>query len=262
MAYLTIPNVQVPNLATGKVRQSIMDPSTVQLSPIGMEYKQDVRKFRYCRAGAALGGVLRGAINGHIIPGDTGAPGFEGAAGYASVAGQDTVQIADTETTHTTNYYSGGFMVVFGTQYQSYYIISSTGSDGTSVTLKLSDPLDEALAASGVGVTLYPSIYSNILAASGVQQDFESFVVVPPCAVASGSFFWGQTKGPCWVTPHGGTWPGAGACLRDVYFHIDGTIDPATIRDVGTLSPQRAGYLLSPSATSAYGDGHIMLQLE
>jgi hypothetical protein len=253
---------KVPHEVVGKVRQSIMKDSLTALYRIGTKYVQDRRTFRYCKAGAALGGVMRGAINGNIIPGDTGTPGYEGAAGYAWAAGDTVLQVSDTATTHTADYYADGYMTVFSTQFETHYIKSSTASDGTSLTITIDTPLDAAVAASGVGVTLYPSMYSNILAAGGVQADFEAFVVVPPCAVTSGYYFWGQTLGPAWVTAHGGTWPGAGACLRDVYFHTDGTIDPATIRDVGTLSPQRAGYLYSPSATSAYGDAHIMLQLE
>lgn len=262
MSYLAITNLQYPNLATGKVRTGVMDHSETQKFPIGTKYEQDTRTYRYCRAGSAHGGVLRGAINGHIIPGDTGTPGFEGAAGFATSSGSKVVQIADTTSAHTANYYSGGFILIFGTQFECHYILSSTASSGTSLRITLRDGLDADLAAAGTGVTLYPSIYSNVQSATSVQSDYESFVVVPPCAVTSGYYFWGQTRGPCWVTAHGGTWPGAGACLRDVYFHTDGTIDPASIRVVGTLSPQRAGYLLSPSSTTAYGDAFIMLQLE
>ena len=93
-------------------------------------------------------------------------------------------------------------------------------------------------------------------------QDFEAFICVPKWNVTALQYYWGQTRGPTWVTAHGGTWPGSSAALRDVYFHIDGTIDPATIRDVGTLSPQRAGYLLHAGSSGSYGDGVIMLQLE
>jgi hypothetical protein len=261
--YLDTPILnQTTTEIKGKVQTSILDHSSTQLFPIGTKYVQDNRTFRYCKAGSAHGGVMRGAINGHIIPGDTGTPGYEGAAGYATTAGETVLQISDTGTTHTKNYYSGGYILIFNTQFECHYILSSTASDGTSLRITLGTALDADLAAAGVGVTLYPSIYSNVQSATSVQSDYESFVVLPQCSVTSGYYFWGQTKGPCWITAHGGTWPGAGACLRDVYFHTDGTIDPASIRDVGTLSPQRAGYLLSPSSTAAYGDAFIMLQLE
>jgi len=262
--YLAYDNRQWPNIIAGTVTTDIMDQSSTQLVPIGMKYEQDNRTYRYCKAGSAHGGVLRGAINGHIIPGDTGTPGFEGAAGYATTAGSTSVRIADTAATHTKNYYAGGYMLIFGTQFECHYIMGNTASDGTSLVLTLpyTDTIDVDLAATGIGVTLYPSIYSNVQAATSVRSDYESFVVLPQGIVTSGYYFWGQTKGPCWITAHGGTWPGAGACLRDVYFHTDGTIDPASIRVVGTLSPQRAGYLLSPSSTAAYGDAFIMLQLE
>lgn len=266
MSFLALNNLQFPNEIKGKVKQDIFHQSATMKFPIGTKYEQDVRTFRYCRAGAAIdSSPARAAINAHIIPGDTGTDGFEGACGYNVAAGVSKVQIADTTATHTENYYAGGFLVVQHAaldRIPSYYIIGSTASNGTSLVLTLIDNLEKKLVSTE-NVTIYPSIYSKVQKAGSIQPDYEPFVVVPVLdVITSEYYFWGQTKGPLWVTPQGGTWPGVSACMRDVYFHTDGTIDPATIRVVGTLSPQRAGYLLSPSSTVGYGDAVIMLQLE
>ncbi len=221
----------------------------------------DDREFRYClAAGTSL--AHRGAINSSIIPGDTG-DGYEGAAGYATAKGENVLQISDTAAAHVADYYRGGWIVIFNasSEFQVSRILSNTASDETSLKITISDNLKVALTATGVGVTLYRNPYIAIKSGMAQLSDFESFVVVPMANIASGEYFWGQVSGPTWVTAHGGTWPGSSACLRDVYFHIDGTIDPATIRDVGTLSPQRAGYLLMAGSSGTYGDALIQLQL-
>lgn len=222
----------------------------------------DDRAFRYCKAGGTSL-AHRGAINANIIPGDSG-DGYEGAAGYATAIGLNILEISDTDTGHTLDHYRGGWIVIFNGsgEFQTSRILKSTASDGTSLKITIGDPLKVALTATGVGVTLYRNPYVNVKAGMSQLQDFESFIVVPMANIASGEYFWGQVSGPTWVTPHGGTWPGSSAALRDVYFHIDGTIDPATIRVVGTLSPQRAGYLLSAGSSGSYGDALIQLQLD
>lgn len=222
----------------------------------------DDRAFRYClAAGSSL--AHRGAINSCVIPGDTGTDGYEGAAGYATAKGQNVLQISDTEATHTADYYRGGWIVIFNasSEFQVSRILKSTASDGTSLKITISDPLKVALTATGVGVTLYRNPYIAIKAGSAQLANVETFVVVPMANIASGEYFWGQVSGPTWVTPHGVTWPGSGVDRRDVYFHQDGTIDPAVTAGVGTTSPQRAGYMLYAGSSGTYGDALIELQL-
>lgn len=221
----------------------------------------DDRAFRYClAAGSSL--AHRGAINASIIPGDTG-DGYEGAAGYATALGENELQISDTDTAHTADYYRGGWIVIFNasSEFQTSRILKSTASDGTSLKITISDPLKVALTATGVGVTLYRNPYISIKAGSAQLANVETFVVVPMANIASGEYFWGQISGPAWVTPHGVTWPGSGVDRRDVYFHQDGTIDPAVTAGVGTTSPQRAGYMLYAGSSGTYGDALIELQL-
>lgn len=229
----------------------------------------DGRSFRYCKAGATMDPpTRRGLINGHIIPGDSGS-GYEGSLQAVAVAGAFKVRITDVNTAanRPKDYYRAGqFVLFYGTSGSPIFvanITASTAGNETYVELTLDAKLP-VLTTTSMGITAYPSIYSSIKPGMAQLQDFESFVVVPVpvTKITSAYYFWGQTWGPTWVTAHGGTWPGVSACLRDVYFHIDGTIDPATIRVVGTLSPQRAGYLLHAGSSGSYGDGLIMLQLD
>ena len=222
----------------------------------------DDREFRYCLAGGTSL-AHRGAINANIIPGDTG-DGYEGAAGYATAKSENVLEISDTDTAHTADYYIGGWIVIFNasSEFQVSRILKSTASDGTSLKITISDPLKVALTAAGVGVTLYRNPYINIKAGSAQLANIEAFVVVPMANIASGEYFWGQVSGPTWVTAHGVTWPGSGVDRRDVYFHQDGTIDPAVTAGVGTTSPQRAGYLLYAGSSGTYGDALIQLQLD
>jgi len=229
------------------------------IGQIGMT--QDGRKFAYAKAAGALGGKRRAVINSNYCPGATGhtdEDGFEGALQVAASAGDKVVYIADT-TERDEDYYEGAYLVIFGSdEFEEHFILSSEAGDGTKVKLTLASDLQNDIATS-VGVTVYVNPYAAVKAAMSTGQEYEPFVGVPLVAVASGEYCWLQIAGPIWVTAHGGTWPGSAAHYRDVFFHMDGTIDPSSVCDP-TSGYQRAGYLLSQTI-SGYGDAWIMLQL-
>ncbi|GAJ01669.1 unnamed protein product [marine sediment metagenome] len=77
--------------------------------------------------------------------------------------------------------------------------------------------------------------------------------------VTSGYHFWGETYGFCHGIPNGDPF-GMIANERDLYFHTDGSLMSALQATVGTISKQRAGYLL-PFTTPASGDQAYILQL-
>lgn len=222
----------------------------------------DARVFRYCKAAAALGGLMRAAINSNYAPGCTGhanEDGFEGAPSAAVAAGGVSVTFADT-TARAKDYYQDGYLVTYPSgHYQMQRIRSSDVGAGTTVTVYLEEELTTAITTS-TGLTAYLSPYSAVKAGMSTNQYYEAFVCVPPRPVTSGYYFWGQVRGPCGITPHGGTWPGSAANYRDVFFWIDGTIDPSSVADP-TSGYQRAGYLLS-STVSSYGDLFVYLQLD
>ena len=245
--------------------------STVIDSRFAVGDKYETRSggiFRYCKSGAAVGGLKRGVINANIIPGDTSGSGYEGSLASEAAVGDYVVTTSDTGSAanRPANYYVGGQFVAFiATHYFVANILKSSAGDGTSITLTL-DASIPVLTATSVGVTAYPSIYGNIKNGSAQLANIEAFVCVPFCTniSAADTYFWGMTRGVTWVTPHGSTWPGSAADRRDVYFHQDGTIDPAHVAGIGSTntSPQRAGYLLHAGQSGTYGDALIMLMLE
>lgn len=235
-------------------------------------YTQDGRRFRYCKAGAALGGNGRLMGNDNYCPGATGHPdedGFEGAP-YTGGALEKatTVKIADT-TGRAANYYQGGYLNVFHTgtdSYRCHYILSSKRSSqatdpgyGAYVELELESGLTAAITTA-TQVTAYLSPYSCVKGYGSYNQSYVSFVCLPLIAITNGNYFWGQVGGPAWVTAHGTTWPASAANYRDVFAWIDGTIDPASVADP-TSGYQRVGTILSQTE-SGYGDGFVMLQLD
>jgi len=234
-------------------------------------YTQDGRRFRYCKAGAALGGHGRLMGNDNYCGGATShedEDGFEGAP-YTGGAleGATTVKIADT-TGRAVNYYQGGYLNVFHSdEYRCYYILSSKRSSqatdpgyGAYVELELESGLTAAITTA-TQVTAYLSPYSCIKGYGDYNQSYVSFVCLPLIAITDGNYFWGQVGGPAWVTAHGGDyWPGRTANYRDVFAWIDGTIDSAQVADP-TNGFQRVGTLLSQTV-SAYGDAFVMLQLD
>jgi len=95
-----------------------------------------------------------------------------------------------------------------------------------------------------------------------------SNVVVPLISVTSGSYFWGQTWGPCFGVQTS-TKPGLASGDREIYFGADGAL--ITGVDVHTAggNAQRAGFLITNTSpwekdgggAEAGGDQFYMLQL-
>jgi hypothetical protein len=176
---------------------------------------------------------------------------------------QITLTVDDEAVTNlrTKNYFVGGYIACFfDTNAIGVYRICgnepSTENASSAANEDIVLYLDEPIAkdyASGCTVDLYCSPYMNVGASSSLTG-WASVVVVPQVAVASGSWFWGQTSGPCWVTPTSGI---TGTTIRQVYFHSDGTI-----KDAGTdTSLQMAGYLLY-KGDNTQDDAMIQLMLE
>lgn len=262
-ARIDFPGRRLPGLAD----QSIYEDSTTQKFEIGTRRIEYNRTFRYSKAGAALNGLARLLCNANYAPGVTGhadEDGFEGAGGYAASIGDTYIDIADT-TVRAANYYRGGMLIVYGTTvFHQYHIVGSAAGTGVYVRLYLDKAVYEEAITATMGVTAYISPYSAVQQVGSVQTSFESVVGVNLVPVASGSYFWLQTAGPCIVTPTGVTWPGSAANLRAVYINpADGTLQPGTVSDPSS-GYQYIGHLLSATGGTAsdYGDLWIWLELE
>lgn len=246
--------------------QDIQDISATQRYIIGQKYDLDNRRFRYSQAAVALAGLARLVINKNICPGATGYEndfGFEGAIGYAASIGDEYVDIADTAS-RAKNYYQGGMLIIYGTTiFHQHYIVKSDAGNGSYVRCYLDKPLAVEDVTVAMGCTAYRNEYSALspVAGSGVAAGFAKFVGVNLVPVTINYFCWLQTKGPCIVTPTGGTWPGSTVNLRDVYVNnADGTIQPATLSDP-SAGYQRVGTLIS-ATINTYGDLLIDLDVD
>ena len=256
----------IGEILPGGSEQGIFEASTIQNFVLGTQKVERQRRFRYSYAGADLGGLSRLVINSNYAPGVTGhadEDGFEGVLHAQAAIGASYVDIADT-TVRAVNFYQGGMFIAFGTTiFHQHYIVSSEVGTGTYVRCWLDHPVTDEAITTSMGITAYRNQYSDVRPAGSVQVGFEAFVGLPLIPVSSGEYFWLLTAGHCWVTAHGGTWPGSAAEQRDVYAHQDGTIDPASVKDP-TAGYQRVGYLLTQTGgtSSDYGDALIMLQLD
>ena len=216
------------------------------------------RTFRLAKAGIAIPGYQRLLINGNFCPaatGHEGVNGYEGNLHAAAAAGDTVVQTAET-TARAANYYEGGWMSYFSATVQSSIpIVSSKKGTGVYVELTLGAPLPVALTVA-MGVDSYCNPYSNIRKGMDINSGFESFMGVALCAVASGSYFWLQTAGPCQLESSG-TYIGATTICREAFAHIDGCVQEAA----ATEGRQNVGYVIS-ATVNAYGDLFCMLKCE
>lgn len=139
----------------------------------------DARKFRYCYAGAAIGGTARAHINANYIPGGTAVEdqdGFEGAPSANAAAAAPSVTFADT-TARAKDYYEGGYLVTYPTgHYQVNRIRGNALGDGSTITVDLEAPLMTAITTS-TGLTAYRSPYSNVKPASSTNATYEALSV-------------------------------------------------------------------------------------
>lgn len=251
------------------MKQGLHEISADKMYPMGMPYKSDDQLYRYSYAVAALGGLARLVVNSNYAPGVTGhvrEDGFEKTSGETCVAapiGQMYLDILDTAA-RAENFYQGGHLNIFGTTiFHQHYIVKSDVGDGTKVRCWLSKPISVEAITASMGVTAYRSPYSAVAPAGSVQVGYEPFIGLPLRPVTAENWFWLLTAGPVWVTPHGGTWPGAASNQRDVYAHQDGTIDPASVKNP-TDGYQKVGFVLHATGGTDgdYGDAVIMLQLD
>jgi hypothetical protein len=258
----TIGELVAGKLIRGGTPHGVYQESVAQAYELGSRMVLNgafKREFIYSRAGAALVGNWGAANLNHVpdAPGFINAEGFNGNLNAVAPAGARTVSFTDT-VAKAVNFYANGYFIAYTAPIQQRVILSGPIAAGTAITLTLDEPL-AAQVPLAAGVTAVPSPYSNLQPGT---DGYQSFMCVPLISVVASRYFWGQVRGPCIVTAHGGTWPGVVAGSRDVYFHIDGSIDPWYIQaPAHATSPQRAGYLMN-ATVNTWGDLLIMLQLD
>lgn len=249
----------------GRPAQGILEQSATQKYPIGTVYEAFGRRYRYCRAAAAITPARRGCpaliYDTWLASTATTKPQFgSDASAGTGLAGDDFLVVTfgiDYDTLRPVDCLQDGLLTIFdaaGLILDEHRIIGNDASylvSGADDTIKVY--IDPPLARdyTAVPVDGLPSPY-NYCGDGGSVGTMTSVICVNPIIVSSGYYFWGQTRGPAWVTPNAG-WQTA--ATREAEWHTDGTIKAAA-----GVALQRAGYLLAECTDS--DDAHIMLMLE
>jgi len=243
-------------ICKGRPYQAVNEESEIQIYPIGTIYEAYGKRFRYARAAAALTPGKRGCPN-LATPPWTGSNATYGLGSDDTVVngtkGEHWVDVTPGHShTHTLDEFADGNMVIYPAAgieiFQHRIIGNDIGLTTVAFRFYIDPPLHEDMV--NVPVDISPSPFMNVGAPASVSTN-ASVVVIPEILVTSGYFFWGQTRGVCWVTPNAAI---TTASKRDVGFHTNGTLI------IYTAGIQRAGVLIA--CNSSDDDANIMLQLE
>lgn len=250
---------------------SIYVATAKQYYPIGTELNlPGGRRFVYCRAAEAITLPHRGsptlvdyawiATSLYSLKGLTTGGRSVNAAGVKKLVVEFDDYAHDNSPyapTHK-NFFTGGWCNIF---FDSSLIgtFRITGSDpceadadtaaNENITLYFDEPLPTAIGASAT-----MDVYASPYIAQGNSNSgtaYSTFTCVPLCAVSADYFFWGQIKGPCWITPNAGI---TTSKIRDVCWHTNGTV----ITYVAGY--QRAGYMMY-KGDGSQDDSTIMLDI-
>jgi hypothetical protein len=246
----------------GRPYQSVLEQSATQKYPIGTIYEAFGRRYRYCRAVAAITPARRGCpaliYDTWLASVTVTAPQF-GSDGATATGKKDENEVVvtfagDYDVARAVDIMQDGLLTLFdaaGLKIHEHRIIGNDASYTTDTLMKIyiDPPLVEDATAVPCDGLPSPYMFVGDGESNGTAC---SIIVVNPIIVSSGYYFWGQTRGPCWVTPNAG-WQTA--ATRECEWHTNGTIKAAA-----GVALQRAGYLLAENTDS--DDAHIMLMLE
>jgi hypothetical protein len=252
-------------IIVGRPYQTVHEQSLTQKFPIGTIYEAFGKRWRYCRAVANITPARRGCptliYNPWLDSVTVSGPQFGADATTATgVLGNNELILsfaAACDVARAVDILQDGIITLFdagGILIYQYRIIGNDASyQATLPDDRIKVYVDPPLVANMTAVPCdgMPSPY--MFCADGESVGAQASVVcVPEIPVDSGSFFWGQTRGPAWVTPSPG-WNTA--ATREAEWHTNGCIKAAA-----GVALQRAGYLLAQNANA--DDAHIMLMLE
>ena len=243
-------------LLPGKSVQNTYRDSTTQNYLLGSRrITLDGRVYRYALAGAACASGF-GCKNFGAYSGVT------GGAVTTTVDGDDKVVILLDATTGGATWFGtagrmiGGYMSMPTGTLTLFRIITdhSTGASGGYVTITLDGPLTRAVTATNF-MEIAQNPYADVRQTNNL---FTSVMGVAVGAIASGSYGWIQTWGPCWCIP---ALPVADTSQwRTVTFGGDGSI--LSYEDsTGETGLQVAGFVIDNTSPGSDNPPFIMLQI-
>lgn len=134
----------------------------------------------------------------------------------------------------------------------------AVASGGGTTKITLDGAIEQIMTASSSYCEIQLNPYKYL--GKGALE-YNAFMCVPSQNVTSGYNFFGQTWGPCWITPGGAdATPGDSANDRTVYFVGDGSVNGGTALTVES-GYQKAGFIIDSTANGTGALPLVMLQL-
>lgn len=157
------------------------------------------------------------------------------------------------------NELAGAFFISHHPTVQIRGITGNTVGATTAIRVYLDAPITSADADPYSEIMLNPYLYLEHAVA---EAEYHSVMCVPNNDITSLNFFWGQTYGPCWVSP-GADWASIGDTVneRSVYFVGDGTVLGAIEVTGDANGEQHAGFIIDQTGSSNDALPFIMLQI-
>ncbi|KKN75809.1 hypothetical protein LCGC14_0376850 [marine sediment metagenome] len=240
---------------TDTTRFGVYSTGTVKKHPYGLRYRVGDRVFKYIRGGAALqprkGGHNMGAFSG-----------VTGGNVTARAIGDVWVDILLDGTTGGTAWFGtknemvGGMWVQPDTTNLQFRMITGheKGANGGIIKVYLDGPITRTMIATSF-MEIAQNPYRNLQHAG---NNFTSVFGVPTTVIASGSYGWGQTWGPCVLNPN--TPVADTASWRTVCFRNDGSI--SGFDDIiGETGHQVAGFVIDNTSPGSDNPPFIFLQI-
>lgn len=238
----------------GRSVQGTHEVSTTQNYKIGeRRVTEDGRVFRYAlSSGACTAG------RGNVCSGTMGDNGIATNAVSAQVVGATKIDFASQS--FEVDELKGGYLVVHTTAVQNRHIIGNSYASSSTVVINIEEPFTSAFDAAQYA-EVCPNPYRYIMAPAGaVSAGWAGVMGVPFVSVAaSGSYFWLQTWGMCWLNPgpygYGGEYG-----QRDMLFNPDGSL--RNMSAWGVISDyQKAGFIVHLDTAAGDGPPFCMLQI-
>lgn len=245
--------VPIKGLLGGITGHRLWETKTTAQYSIGTRLvTEDGRVFRYCLSSGAVT-----AGKGANSKGNLADDGIAASAVLARAVG-DT-QIDFDSQTFAKDELVGGYLVIHTSEVQNRYIIGNTVAANANVVITVAEPFSTLFAASQYA-EVCPNPYRFVAAPSGDSANRSSILGIPFVSIAaSGSYFWLQTWGPCWINP-GPYGMGGQPGERSVLFNPDGSL--RRMAEWGVISDwQHAGFILQSDPGGTDGPPFIMLQV-
>lgn len=161
----------------------------------------------------------------------------------------------------------GGYVVMGHgeSKVQNRLIIGNTAvaSGGGTTYIDVDGAIELAMTASSSYCEVVLNPYAYTIGGQTTGNDTAAWMCVPATNVTSTYSYWGQTAGPCWVTPGGTTSTSLGKADGDrlLYWVGDGSVNDTTELSGSTTGRQIAGYMIDTTSAAVAGMPLVMLQL-